>query len=336
MTEALQKEKQEIKVSDVERVLITGNLKDLKPEDRVRYYAELCRTVGVDPLLQPFKYTIFDGMLQLYATKNCTDQLIKNHQISITFINERDVKGCFVVTAQAQFPNGRVSQQVGAVSLGQLSGKQLENGIMRTYTKAARRAVLQGTGLTMPDESELSSIPNAVRVEVDEHGEIISQEHQPKGQKQLPETSTQGYGPGATIAGGDPPKMDGHEPAGKVTDELFSLHSAHKLLNASYPAKPEKDGRRDDGSMFHTTVQLKKYREEMRQSLMAAIMPHIDPDEMQPDISVQALCKWAEEIAFVADTATSDDAELAAVGDEMNGKNPAPPTNPFSKKTGAK
>jgi hypothetical protein len=326
MTEALQKEKQEIKVSDVERVLITGNLKDLKPEDRVRYYAELCRTVGVDPLLQPFKYTIFDGMLQLYATKNCTDQLIKNHQISITFINERDVKGCFVVTAQAQFPSGRVSQQVGAVSLGQLSGKQLENGIMRTYTKAARRAVLQGTGLTMPDESELSSIPNAVRVEVDEHGEIISQEHQPKGQKQLPETST----------GQTQDQTQGHESAGSVIKDLDSLHSAHKLLNASFPAKPEKDGRRDDGSTFHTVVQLKKYREEMRQSLITAVMLNVEGDEIDPDISVKDLCKLAEEIAFVADTATSDDAELAAVGDEMNGKKPAPPTNPFSKKTGAK
>lgn len=334
MSEALQKEKAEIKVSDVERVLITGNLKDLKPEDRVRYYAELCRTVGVDPLLQPFKYTIFDGMLQLYATKNCTDQLIKNHQISITFINERDVKGCFVVTAQAQFPSGRVSQQVGAVALGQLQGKLLENGIMRTYTKAARRAVLQGTGLTMPDESELGSIQGAVKVEVDEYGEIISQEY--KDQKQLAEKSGQGYGPGATVCGGNGPEIkQSHEPAGKVSDDLKSLHSAHELLGAPIPPKPEKT-QREDGSLHYTTVQLKEYREAMRQSLAAALGSKLE-DMVGDHLSVKELCTIAEEMAFVAEEPVTDaDAELKAVGDDLDGKKIAPPENPFSKKKGAK
>lgn len=334
MSEALQKEKAEIKVSDVERVLITGNLKDLKPEDRVRYYAELCRTVGVDPLLQPFKYTIFDGMLQLYATKNCTDQLIKNHQISITFINERDVKGCFVVTAQAQFPSGRVSQQVGAVSLGQLQGKLLENGVMRTYTKAARRAVLQGTGLTMPDESEIGSIQGAVKVEVDEYGEIISQEY--KEQKQLAEKSSSKPGPGAIIGAGDGPEIkQGHEPAGNVSDDLKSLHSALQLLNVPIPPKPEKT-QREDGSLYYTTVQLKEYRETMRQSLVAVLADKVE-DLDHENISVKDLCALAEEVAFVAEEPVTDqEAELKAVGDDLDGKKLAPPENPFSKKKGAK
>lgn len=328
MSEALQKEKAEIKVSDVERVLITGNLKDLKPEDRVRYYAELCRTVGVDPLLQPFKYTIFDGMLQLYATKNCTDQLIKNHQISITFINERDVKGCFVVTAQAQFPSGRVSQQVGAVALGQLQGKLLENGIMRTYTKAARRAVLQGTGLTMPDESELGSIQGAVKVEVDEYGEIISQEY--KDQKQLTEKSH-----ASQQSSQSQQSQQGHEPAGKISDDLKSLHSAHELLGAPIPPKPEKT-QREDGSLYYTAVQLKEYREAMRQSLAAALGSKLE-DMVGDHLSVKELCTIAEEMAFVAEEPVTDaDAELKAVGDDLDGKKIAPPENPFSKKKGAK
>lgn len=154
------------------------------------------------------------------------------------------------------------------------------------------------------------------------------------GQRMSPKSG--GASPRTPIPGQNQTQPQGHESAGEVTEDLASLHSAHKLLNASFPAKPEKDGRRDDGSTFHTVVQLKKYREEMRQSLITAVMLNVEGDEIDPDISVKDLCKLAEEIAFTADATPTDDTELKAVGDDLDGKKPAPPENPFSKKKGAK
>ena len=52
------------------------------------YYVEVCDSVGVNPLTEPFKYITLNGKLQLYATRACAEQLRKIHNISLVLSEE--------------------------------------------------------------------------------------------------------------------------------------------------------------------------------------------------------------------------------------------------------
>ncbi|MGI6514474.1 MAG: hypothetical protein ACOX3D_09030 [Syntrophomonadales bacterium] len=62
--------------------VLGGDLGGLTPQERGDYYVEVCDSVGVNPLTEPFKYITLNGKLQLYATRACAEQLRKIHNIS--------------------------------------------------------------------------------------------------------------------------------------------------------------------------------------------------------------------------------------------------------------
>jgi hypothetical protein len=66
----------------IESVITRGDLAKLTAEERTRYYSEVCRSVGLNPMTQPFQYIELDGKLTLYARKDATDQLRQIHGIS--------------------------------------------------------------------------------------------------------------------------------------------------------------------------------------------------------------------------------------------------------------
>lgn len=154
--------------SVIERVIALGDLSRLTPEQRVRYYLEVCSALELDPRLKPFEYLMYQGRLTLYATRAATDQLRARRGISVEIVGREVIDGSiYVVTARATSPDGRRDEAIGAVSIEGLKGDALANAIMRAETKAKWRVTLSLCGLGMADESEVASIPDARVVAVD-------------------------------------------------------------------------------------------------------------------------------------------------------------------------
>lgn len=151
----------------LEQVIITGNLAQLKPKQRVEYYAKVCESVGLNPLTRPFDYITLNSKLTLYAKRDAADQLRKIHGISIEK-PEIDIQDdLVVVTVNARDRSGRTDADVGAVPIANLKGEAKANAILKAITKAKRRVTLSLAGLGWLDETEVDSIPGARRVAAD-------------------------------------------------------------------------------------------------------------------------------------------------------------------------
>jgi hypothetical protein len=156
--------------------LVEGDLGRLTNTERATYYLRVCEAVGVDPALQPFSLLRLNGKLVMYANKSCAEQLRKNNGVSITELTSHKENDIYIVLAKALDKTGRVDASTGAVNIKGLSGDALANALMKTETKAKRRVTLSISGLGMMDESELETVPNALRVNVDvKTGEIHEQ-----------------------------------------------------------------------------------------------------------------------------------------------------------------
>lgn len=153
--------------TDIERVLIQGDLSRLTAEQRIGYYKQLCETVGLNPLTRPFDYLTLSGKTVLYAKKECTEQLRAIRKVSLRIVDRSPIDDCYVVTAEATDSTGRVDSATGAVSIANLKGEAKANALMKAETKAKRRVTLSICGLGLLDESEVSSIPGAQVVNFD-------------------------------------------------------------------------------------------------------------------------------------------------------------------------
>lgn len=149
----------------MERVIISGDLAKLTPQERVNYYGEVCKSVGLNPLTRPFEYITLNGKLTLYALRACTDQLRSIYAVSVEEMSESERDGVFIVTAKVRNADARTDIAKGAVNISGLKGEALANAMMKAETKAKRRATLSLCGLGWLDESEVESIPGAVRGE---------------------------------------------------------------------------------------------------------------------------------------------------------------------------
>lgn len=144
-----------------EKVLLGGDLARLTPSERLSYYSSVCNSLGLNPLTRPFEYITLNGKLTLYARKDCTEQLRRLHDISITIVGRELVEGVYVVTARAENGNRRMDESIGAVPIANLQGEVKANAMMKAETKAKRRVTLSICGLGMLDETEIESIPGA-------------------------------------------------------------------------------------------------------------------------------------------------------------------------------
>jgi hypothetical protein len=145
----------------IEAVIAKGDLGKLSPEERTRYYGEVCRSVGLNPLTKPFEYITLNGKLTLYARKDATDQLRSLRGVSVTIASREQVGDVYVVTARATTPDGRTDESIGAVAISSLKGDALANSLMKAETKAKRRVTLSICGLGMLDETEMEIISGA-------------------------------------------------------------------------------------------------------------------------------------------------------------------------------
>lgn len=149
----------------VELALVTGDLSKLDSADRLIYYRRLCESLGLNHLTQPFAYLNLNGKLTLYATRTATDQLRRLNNVSIAITGRDRVDDVYIVTARATTPDGRSDESTGVVTLGALKGDALANALMKCETKAKRRVTLSLCGLGWMDETEVETVPGAVRVD---------------------------------------------------------------------------------------------------------------------------------------------------------------------------
>lgn len=145
----------------LEKVIAEGDLSRLTPEERMSYYRAVCESVGLNPLTQPLGYLKLNGKLTLYALKGATDQLRKINHVSVISLDAKNTGGLYIVTCHVKDESGRTDASTGAVAVEGLRGDALANAIMKTETKAKRRATLSICGLGLLDESEVETIRDA-------------------------------------------------------------------------------------------------------------------------------------------------------------------------------
>lgn len=149
----------------MEAVIAQGDLAKLRPEERARYYNEVCRSIGLNPLVQPFSYIVLNGKLTLYATRTCADQLRKINGVSLEIVSRQIADGILTVHVRAKLPDGRCDEDFGSVSLPDtLKGEARANAELKAVTKAKRRTTLSICGLGWLDETEVADIPAGAKM----------------------------------------------------------------------------------------------------------------------------------------------------------------------------
>lgn len=176
-TQALATQNGNIDIAVVEKVITGGDLGQLTPEQRVRYYIETCDSLKLNWKTKPFDVVALrgSGAKTLYPNKGCAEQLAGIHNISVDLLEATVEEGVRIQKAKACLPNGRCVTKTGAVTVAGKRGDDYANAVMKCETKAHRRAVLALVGLNMPDESELETIHGSQRCTMDvESGEFNS------------------------------------------------------------------------------------------------------------------------------------------------------------------
>jgi len=149
----------------VERIVVGGDLSQLTPAERTNHYLQVCAALRLDWRTRPFDYLKDrSGKLVMYARKDCTEQLRRRDGVSLTLPSTKIDSGLYVVTAHAVTKDGRHDEDIGAVAIDKLAGEFRANAMLKAVTKAKRRVTLSICGVGLPDETEVDSIPGAVRV----------------------------------------------------------------------------------------------------------------------------------------------------------------------------
>lgn len=155
-------------LSEIEKVLVGGDLSKMTPDQRTSYYMQVCSSLGLNPLTKPFEYLTLNGKMVLYANRNCAEQLRRIYGISVTDMIQIVDGDILTVTVKGCDKEGRQDVSSGAVCLTGLRGDNLANAYLKAETKAKRRLTLSLCGLGMLDETEVETIPFAKKGEVAE------------------------------------------------------------------------------------------------------------------------------------------------------------------------
>jgi len=162
-----------IDMTDIEQVLVNGDLSKLSAPQRVQYYQRVCQSIGLNPLTKPFDYITLNGKLTLYAKKDATDQLRSIKGVSIDDVDLQETAESFIVKVKGHDGSGRSDVEIGIVKKSDMQGN-LANAQMKAVTKAKRRLTLSLCGLGWLDETEIETIKEAKPVLVKpETGEIV-------------------------------------------------------------------------------------------------------------------------------------------------------------------
>lgn len=157
----------------LDRLTLNSDLSQLTEEEKRQYYYFVCRKYQLDPFTNPFAFIRFkdSNKLQLYARKNCSDQLRKIHGIDAEIVHRGQIETTVYVEVMVTDKSGRKDTAMGAVPIStedgrKLSPVQLAHALMTCETKAKRRATLSLCGLSMMDETEVDTLPGIERFDI--------------------------------------------------------------------------------------------------------------------------------------------------------------------------
>lgn len=167
ITAVIKREPIDAPIEIVGNLVLKNDLSQMETGDRVKYYMSLCKSLHLNPLTKPFDLIQLNGKLTMYANNNCAQQLRQNHNVSIIDQKTEKIDDIILTTVKVQDGSGRTDTGTGAVNVKGVSGDALANAIMKSETKAKRRATLSICGLGMTDETELETIPNVQHMDFD-------------------------------------------------------------------------------------------------------------------------------------------------------------------------
>lgn len=157
----------------LDRLALNSDLSQLTEEEKRQYYYFVCRKYGLDPFTNPLAFIWFrdSSKLQLYARKNCSDQLRKIHGIDAEIVHRGQIETAVYVEVKVTDKSGRKDTAMGAVPISTEDGRklnpvQLAHALMTCETKAKRRATLSLCGLAMMDETEVDTLPGVERLDI--------------------------------------------------------------------------------------------------------------------------------------------------------------------------
>jgi hypothetical protein len=145
-------------IDKIQELLLTGNIAQFTPAERVQYLVKVCDSLGLNPLTRPIEFMQLNGKLVPYVKRDGTDQLRKINGVSIRITKQEVVGDILFVTTEATDKHGRTDSDVGAINISGLKGEALANATMKAVTKAKRRVTLSICGLGFLDESEIESV----------------------------------------------------------------------------------------------------------------------------------------------------------------------------------
>jgi hypothetical protein len=164
----------------LESIVTRGDISALSPEERSRYYLQVCDSLGLTPATLPFLVLRLNGKEIMYPTRSATDQLAAIHRINREIIDGPkviDLAGTKLVYAvcKATHPNGRIETSVATVPLADPA-----NVMMKVETKSKRRATLSILGLGMLSQDEVDDLPASDKQPAQQVNVTVSQPPAPE------------------------------------------------------------------------------------------------------------------------------------------------------------
>lgn len=144
-------------VEAVERAVLAGDLSRLTPIQRAAYYWRVCKSLGLNPYTQPFRFLRLQDRLVMYATRDATDQLRRLHKVSIDDLTVTVTDDVIEAQVSGHTPDGRQDADIGCVPIPKSVDKTAD-ARMKAVTKAKRRLTLSLVGLGMMSEEEAEDL----------------------------------------------------------------------------------------------------------------------------------------------------------------------------------
>lgn len=148
------------------KLILTGDISSFNDNQKKEYVLALCRRYSLDPVTKPFSIIAFQGKQQVYANKSTTDQIREIKNLSVKITDTKQVQDIYIVTAEVN-DGKRTESSTGAVTIKGLNSDSLANALMKAETKAKRRATLSFMGLSVMDDTEIETIPNAKHLDIE-------------------------------------------------------------------------------------------------------------------------------------------------------------------------
>lgn len=151
-----------VSAAAIHQVITAGDLSVLSEHDRIAYYLESCRDLGLNWRTQPFALVkLKGGVMKLYLTVDGAEQLAAVNRLRVEVARTEQIKGAYIVHMRATLPDGRGVTKMGGKDIHNLAGDALIDAMKKAESQAYRRAVKAAASLaTFDPAAQLVPLPH--------------------------------------------------------------------------------------------------------------------------------------------------------------------------------